>query len=59
MARHPEASFRAAAVLVMGQTSEDRYAGVLRHMLQDTDPLVRRNALRATRRINLAGADRP
>jgi len=56
MARRPEAVFRAAAAWVMGQTAEERYAGVLRHMVRDPDPLVRQNALRSLRRINLARA---
>jgi len=56
MACHPEASFRAAAVWVMGQTGEERYSSVLRPMVRDADPLVRRNALRSLRRINLARA---
>jgi HEAT repeat protein len=40
----------------MGQTADRRYAGVLRHMVRDPDPLVRRNALRSLSRINLACA---
>jgi HEAT repeat protein len=51
MTRHPEGLFRAAAAWVMGQTGEERYAGVLRHMVRDPDARVRRNALRALRRI--------
>ncbi len=56
MARRPEAPFRAAAAWAMGQTGEDHYTGVLGHMLHDSDPLVRRSALRALRKINLARA---
>lgn len=55
MALHPEPPFRAAAAWVMGQTGEPRYTTVLRHMVRDSDPLVRRNALRSLRAINIAG----
>ncbi|HUE23595.1 MAG TPA: HEAT repeat domain-containing protein [Bryobacteraceae bacterium] len=54
MARRPEALFRAAVAWVMGETGDDRYSGVLRHMLRDPDPPVRLNALRSLRRISLA-----
>ena len=56
MARHPEALFRAAVAWVMGQTGDKRYTGVLRQLVRDPDPLVRRNALRSLGRINLACA---
>jgi HEAT repeat protein len=56
MVRRPEAPFRAAAAWAMGQTGEKLYAGVLRQMVRDPDPMVRSNALRSLRRINLAGA---
>ena len=56
MARRPEPLFRASAAWVMGQTGEDRYIGVLRQMVRDKDSLVRLNALRSLRRINLASA---
>jgi hypothetical protein len=39
----------------MGQTAEGRYTAVLREMVRDPDALVRFNALRSMRRINLAG----
>lgn len=52
MARRPEAPFRATAAWVMGQTGEERYAAVLRHMVRDPDLLVRRGAFRSLRRIN-------
>jgi HEAT repeat protein len=54
MVRHPEALFRAAAVWVIGQTGEQRYADVLRHMARDPDPLVRRSAFRSLRQIRAA-----
>jgi HEAT repeat protein len=56
MARRPEPLFRASAAWVMGQTGEERYIGVLRQMVRDPDSLVRLNALRSLRRINLASA---
>jgi len=56
MAGRPEALFRAAAAWVMGQIGEDRYTGVLRQMVRDSDSMVRLNALRSLRRINLACA---
>ena len=56
IARHPEALFRAAAAWVMGQTGEERYSDVLRHMARDPDPLVRRSAFRSLRQINSASA---
>lgn len=58
MARHRDPLFRAAAAWVMGQTGEERYTAVLRHMVRDPDRLVRSNALRSLRRINLARAAR-
>jgi HEAT repeat protein len=58
MARHKDALFRASAAWVMGQTGDERYSRVLRHMLRDPDRLVRSNALRSLRRINLARAAR-
>jgi len=54
MARHPDALFRAAVVWVMGQTGDKRYTPVLRQMIRDADPMVRRNALRSLGRINLS-----
>jgi len=56
MARHPEALFRASAAWVMGQTGDKSYTVLLRQMVRDPDPLVRLNALRSVRRINLACA---
>ena len=56
MVRHPEALFRAAAVWVIGQTGEQRYADVLRQMARDRDPLVRRGAIRSLRQIGAASA---
>jgi hypothetical protein len=56
MARRPDVLFRAAAAWVMGQTGGVRYVSVLRHMVRDAEQPVRSNALRALRRINLAGA---
>jgi len=56
MARRPEALFRAAAAWVMGQTGEEGYSNVLRHMARDPNPLVRRNALRSLRQIHVASA---
>lgn len=56
MARRPEALFRAGSAWVMGQTGDKRFTGVLRQMMRDQDPSVRRNALRSLRRINLASS---
>jgi len=52
MVRRPEALFRATAAWVIGQTGDERYAEVLRHMARDPDPLVRRNALRSLRQVH-------
>jgi HEAT repeat protein len=57
IARRPEALFRATAAWVMGQTGEELYTGVLRQMVRDPDPLVRRNAIRSLRQINSAAED--
>jgi hypothetical protein len=54
IARSPDARLRATAAWVMGQTGEERYTTVLRHLLHDSDPAVRRNALISLRRIKLA-----
>lgn len=69
LGRHPDARFRATAAWVMGQTGEERYATVLRHMLDDQDLSVRRNALNSLQQIqgedggncpgSVAGADQP
>jgi hypothetical protein len=59
MTRRPEASFRASAAWVMGQTGEERYISVLRHLVRDPDPSVRHGALRSLRRINLARVPDP
>ncbi|MGA2117967.1 MAG: HEAT repeat domain-containing protein [Bryobacteraceae bacterium] len=59
MARGPEALHRAAAAWVMGRTGETLFTGVLRELVQDPNPLVRRNALRSLRRINEAPKDNP
>lgn len=56
MTRHREALFRATAAWVMGKTQDNRYVGVLSHMVRDPDPRVCRNALRALRRIDPASA---
>ena len=56
MAGRPEPLFRAAAAWALGQTGETRYTTALRRMVHDADPAVRRNALRALRRINLASS---
>ena len=54
IARRPEALFRAVAAWVMGQTGEERYCDVLRHLARDPDPRVRRSAFRSLRQINPA-----
>jgi HEAT repeat protein len=59
MARRPEALHRAAAAWVMGQTGDKLYSGVLRQMVRDPDPLVRRNAIRSLRRIHAASQNGP
>jgi HEAT repeat protein len=59
MARSPEALHRAAAAWVMGRTGETIFTGVLRELVQDPNPLVRRNALHSLRRINAASRDDP
>ena len=58
MVRRPEALFRTAAAWVIGQTGEERYSDVLRHMARDPDLLVRRSALRSIRQLNSASAVR-
>jgi HEAT repeat protein len=54
MARRTEAPYRATAAWVMGQTGEERYATVLRYLMNDPEPSVRRNALISLRRIKAA-----
>jgi HEAT repeat protein len=56
MVQHPEAAMRATAAWVMGQTGEKRYTDVLRHLARDTNPMVRRNALRS---LEAVGAAKP
>jgi hypothetical protein len=56
--RHPDRYFRAMAAWVMGQTGDERFIIVLRHMLHDQDPLVRQNAFRELRRMRAAQATR-
>jgi HEAT repeat protein len=59
MARSPKTLHRATAAWVMGRIGQTRFTGVLRQMVQDPDSLVRRNAIRSLRRINIASREDP
>ncbi|MGO4885906.1 MAG: HEAT repeat domain-containing protein [Bryobacteraceae bacterium] len=57
MARHPEAAFRVTAAWLMGQIGDEHFTGVLRHMANDSDPLVRNKATDSLRAINPAASE--
>jgi HEAT repeat protein len=62
LSTHESASFRATAAWVMGETGDVRFSDHVRHLLLQTDALVRKKALVALSRIKqtaTAATDRP